>query len=151
MNLADFFHLEAVNVPVDGFDEKTETFDVFLSKVFADYVATLKDLDDQQFPEICSKVRASSGLTGQLCNQIVSGLRSYLSGHPSNAFQCIERVLHTAGVMDLTTWLGPDTIETVPEQPPYGPTKEEIEAALNPLLYRMRTGAPVTFRWRRIC
>jgi hypothetical protein len=141
MKLADFLRSETVNLPIDGFDERVETFDLFLKRAFESYLVELGKLNDQEFPGICSNVLGSSGVTAQLCNQIVSATNRYLHGHPAQAYQCIEQSLHAASVTDLKFTLGKEVVEALPERPP-GLPDGHINAILNPWMYRMRTGAP---------
>jgi len=141
MKLADFLRSETVHLPIDGFDERVETFDLFLKRAFESYLVELGKLNDQEFPDICANVLGSSGVTGKLCDQIVSATNRYLHGHPAQAYQCIEQSLHAAGVTGLKFTLGQEVVDALPKRPSSLPAGY-INAILNPWMYRMRTGAP---------
>src|SRR5436305_480354 len=145
MHFSEFFRNDAVTLPVDGYQEGAETFDIFLSRAFDGYAEALKQLDDKEHPGICLSAANSSVSIKQLSDEILLAVRHYLSGNPSKAYQCVEKALGGANVLSLTASLGQNIIPSLPEQPPWpdGMPTEVIEGVFNPRLYRMRTGAPV--------
>jgi hypothetical protein len=142
MNLSKFFESDTVTLPVGGFEEKTETFDKFLRTIFDRYIVLLKELDDEDYPEICSRVKESLESTELLCKQIISALIHYLSGYPSKAYWEIEQTLQSMDIRNLTTSMsggvfgGPPTAILGPVGLRHG--AQLLESSLHPLLYRMR-------------
>ena len=116
MKLADFLQSETVHLPVDGYDERAETFDLFLERVFEAYLIELKNLNDQDFSGLCSNVADSFDVTDQLCDQIVSATNRYLQGNPAQAYQCIEQSLRAGRVTDLNFTLGQEVIDALPQR-----------------------------------
>lgn len=138
MNLTEFFESEAVTLPVGGFEERKETFDTFLRRVFDTYLLQVKDLVDPAYPDICTTVGKSLELTSGLCDQIILALVHYLAGDPSQAYQEFDRSLAEADVTSLTTSLGGGVVRQSPRIIPLRGGAAFLDKSAHPVMYRMR-------------
>lgn len=141
-NLNSFFESDEVTLPVGGFEENNETFDTFMKRVFDRFIGLLRQLEDPDYPDIVSTMRSSVARIEALCHTIISALKHYLNGFPSEAYKQIEESILLVHLVDLTTSLGggifPKTPKIIAGPPPLRQGDDFIEARLNPPMYRIR-------------
>jgi hypothetical protein len=138
MNLTEFFESEAVTLPVGGFEERKETFNTFLRRVFDTYLLQVKDLVDPAYPDICTTVGKSLELTSGLCDQIILSLVHYLGGDTSQAYREFDRSLAEADVASLTASLGGGVVRRSPRIIPLRGGAAFLDKSAHPVMYRMR-------------
>jgi hypothetical protein len=139
MNLTQFFASDAVALPVGGFDEKRETFDVFLREVFDRYLVQMQDIADPALLDICAGIKRSLEVTTLLCDQIISSLVHHLAGRASLAYQEFDDVLANkdVDVISLSALLREANIRHLDTISLKG-GQAFLEASTRPIMYRMR-------------
>jgi hypothetical protein len=134
MNLSEFFKRSAVSLPRGGFHEGETTFDRFLEVVFQRYMADVRLVDDEEFPDVSSEINRSLDRLEHLSKQIVAAVKHYLDGYPHLAYHQIAESLAVVNIERLLSSLSRSTHS--------GGFPNELdfflECALHPPLYRIR-------------
>lgn len=136
MNLNDFFSSPAVSLPRCGFEAANCTFDVFLRKLFDNYIAEVKKISDPEHHAICETIELFSiPKIERIAKRIVAATKHYLQGYPDQAYQEIKKTLKNVEFDSLLTMVS----AFCPSAPPV-PYDFHLESTLHPVMYRMRPG-----------
>jgi hypothetical protein len=134
MNLSQFFGSLNVRLPIGGFNGATQTFDFFLRDAYERYAETVREIDDSDFPGICSEVQQSLPLIDQLSDNIVEAVKNYLEGYPHLAYKEIEKSLGLVAIEELCSSLsGSQHVGAFPNDAEFF-----LERVLHPPLFRVR-------------
>lgn len=133
MNLSDFFSGPAALLPRGGFEAADCTFDVFLQRLYRDYVAAVKEISDPEHHDICETIENSIPEIEQIARRIVRATKHFLQGYPHLAYQEIKNTLKNVEFDSLLT-----VVSSYDPSAPPKPFDFHLEATLHPAMYRMR-------------
>lgn len=133
MNLSDFFNSPVVSLPRGGFETAKCTFDVYLRRIFTDYLEAVENLDDPKHTAICEAVKQSIPEIRRVAGRIVRATRRFLEGYPHEAYQEVKNTLRNVKFDSLLT----EVSSFEPAAPPV-PFDLYMESTLHPTMFRMR-------------